>query len=178
MGLRLATFLLALAVASPAAAYEVAGGDLVGRLSLGPSVNTARLTAATRATPGAGLLIGAGLELGISDALGIYADLSENVSTGFIDSRLSAGLRARIRTGDAPLLPYGALALTTALGLPVTHGEAHWNLGVRGALGFEYFLTRTASFGLEVGLEPSLLIHPLPETEWSLEALLNLGWRF
>jgi hypothetical protein len=159
-------------------AYSIKGGELLVRPVLGASVNVSRFSAATRATPEGGLLVGVDLDYAIDENWGVTGGLRPVFAPDFVDAGLLVGGKYRVTQLQAPFIPYGALALTTAAGFPTRNGDLHFNLGLRPAFGIDYFVMRDLAVGLEVGWDASGLFWPAMALEVSSEALLGVTWRW
>ncbi|MBI1947012.1 MAG: hypothetical protein HYS27_15050 [Deltaproteobacteria bacterium] len=167
----------ALASATPAGAYTVKPGDLLLRPVAGASVNAMRFSAATRATPQGGMLLGVDFDWSFDGALAFTAALRPVVSPGYLDVNLGLGAKYRLVQLGAPFIPYGSAMLTSAVGGPFGHGDVHWNEGIKLAGGVDYFVVRNLAVGLEVAVEGSTLLNPVFTPEVSTELLAGVTFR-
>jgi hypothetical protein len=163
--------------ASSAGAYTVRGGDVVVKAVTGASVNVARLDVATKATPPAGLLLGADVDWSFDGAWSAVASLRPVFSPGFLDGNVGVGARYRVLSLDAPFIPFAVAQVTTALGGPVGFGDLHVNVGARLGGGVDYWVMRDLAVGVEISTECSALLVPLPHAEWTTDAAVGLTWR-
>ena len=164
-------------LATSASAYTVKPGDLLIKGVTGASVNVARFNVATKATPPAGLLLGADLDWSFDGNWSLAASVRPVLSPGFIDGNVGLGARYRVLQLDAPLIPWVLAQLVTAVGGPLGYGDLHVNLGARLGGGVDYFVMRNLAVGIEVATECSALLTPLPGAEPSTEVLLGVSWR-
>jgi hypothetical protein len=170
-----AAFLLALA--TPARAYTVKGGDVLVKGTGGASVNVARLDVATRATPPAGLSLGADVDWSFDGAWSLAVSLRPVLSPGFVDGNVGVGARYRLLQLDAPFIPFAVAQVTTAVGGPLGYGDVHVNVGARVGGGMDYWVMRDLAVGVEISTESSALLTPLLAPEWSTDALVGVTWR-
>ena len=159
-------------LATSASAYTVKPGDLLIK-----GVNVARFNVATKATPPAGLLLGADLDWSFDGNWSLAASVRPVLSPGFIDGNVGLGARYRVLQLDAPLIPWVLAQLVTAVGGPLGYGDLHVNLGARLGGGVDYFVMRNLAVGIEVATECSALLTPLLGAEASTEVLLGVSWR-
>jgi hypothetical protein len=160
-----------------AAAYTVKPGDLLIKGVSGASVNVARLNVATKATPPAGMVVGADLDWSFDGNWALMTSLRPVLSPGFIDGNVGVGARYRALQLDAPLIPWASAQLTAAVGGPLGYGDVHVNVGARVGGGVDYFVTRDLAVGVEVATDVSGLFVPLPALEASTEMLLGVTFR-
>jgi hypothetical protein len=165
------------AATAPAQAYTVRGGDVLVKGAGGVSVNVARLDVATKATPPAGLLLGADIDWSFDGNWSLAASIRPVLSSGFVDGNVGIGARYRLLQLDAPFVPFAVAQVTTAVGGPLGYGDVHWNVGARVGGGVDYWVMRDLAVGVEISTEGSGLLVPLPAVEWSTDALLALTWR-
>lgn len=165
------------AFSTTANAYTVKPGDLLLKGVAGASVNVARLNVATKATPPAGMVIGADLDWSFDGNWSLMASLRPTLSPGFVDGNLGVGARYRLLQLDAPLIPWASAQFITALGAPLGYGDAHVNLGARVGGGVDYFVMRDLAVGVEVASEGSALVAPLTGAEASTEVLIGVTFR-
>jgi hypothetical protein len=170
--------LLALAGATPAAAYTVEGGDVLVKGVVGASVNVARLDVATKATPPGGMLLGADIDWSFDGSWSLATSLRPVLSPGFVDGSVGVGARYRVLQLDAPFIPFAVAQVTTAVGGPLGYGDVHWNVGARVGGGVDYWVMRDLAVGVEISTEASALVVPLPAFEWSTDALVGVTWRW
>jgi hypothetical protein len=168
---------LVVLVASPAEAYTVRSGDVLVKGIAGASVNVARLDVATKATPPAGLLLGADVDWSFDGSWSLAASFRPVLSPGFVDGGVGVGARYRLLQLDAPFIPFAVAQVTTAVGGPLGYGDVHVNLGARVGGGVDYWVMRDLAVGVEISTEASGLLLPLPTAEWSTDALVGLTWR-
>ncbi len=164
--------------ASDAGAYTVTAGDVLIRGVTGASVNVARLEVATKATPPAGLLLGADIDWSFDGPWAATASVRPVFAPGFVDVGIGVGARYRFLQLEAPFIPWASATLTTAVGGPLGYGDVHFNLGARVGGGIDYFVMRDLAVGVEIGTEVSALLTPLPAPEWTTEALVGVTWRW
>lgn len=162
---------------APAAAYTVRPGDLLVRPVAGASVNVVRFAGATRATPQGGMLLGVDVDWSFDGALAFTGALRPVVSPGFLDMNLGLGAKYRLVQLGAPFLPYASAMLTSAVGGPFGYGDLHWNEGLRLAGGVDYFVMRDLAVGLEMGVEGTYMLSPMPGPEVSTELLAGVTFR-
>ncbi len=167
----------ALLLSSSASAYTVKPGDLLVKGIAGASVNVARLNVATKATPPAGMLIGADLDWSFDGNWSLMASVRPVLSPGFIDGNVGIGARYRLLQLDAPLIPWASAQLITAVGGPLGYGDLHVNVGARVGGGVDYFVTRDLAVGVEVNTEGSALLAPLVGAEASTDVLFGVTFR-
>ena len=144
----------------------------------GASVNVARLNVATKATPAAGMILGADLDWSFDGAWSLATSIRPVFSPGFVDVGVGIGAKYRVLQLEAPFIPFATAQVTSALGGPLGYGDTHFNLGLRLAGGVDYFVMRDLAVGVEIGTEASALLAPLPAAEWTTEALVGVTWRF
>ena len=173
-----ASALAALVVSSSASAYSVQGGDVMAKVVAGAAVNVVRLDVATRGTPPAAMIIGVDVDYSIDGPWNVTAQFHPGFSPGYITGDLGIGLKYRVVQLQAPIIPYGALLATGALGGPVSYGDAHVNAGLRLAGGVDYFVTRHLALGVEIAAQASELFTPLLQPEISTSFTAGLSWRF
>ncbi len=171
------TLALIFACAQSASAYTVRPGDMLIRGVTGASVNVARLNVATKATPPAGLVLGADFDYSIDGDWSFAASLRPVFSPGFVDANLGLGAKYRALFLEAPFIPFATAQLTTAIGGPLGYGDVHSNFGARVGGGVDYFVMRDLAVGLEIGTEVSLLATPLLAAEWTTDVILGVTWR-
>ena len=164
-------------LSTASSAYTVKPGDLLIKGVAGASVNVARLNVATKATPPAGMVLGADLDWSFDGNWSLMASLRPVLSPGFVDGNLGIGARYRVLQLDAPLIPWASAQLVTAVGSPLGYGDLHVNLGARLGGGVDYFVMRDLAVGVEVATEASALLTPLLGAEASTEFLLGVTWR-
>ncbi len=164
--------------ATDAAAYTVSAGDVLIRGVTGASVNVARLEVVTKATPPAGLLLGADIDWSFDGPWSAVASVRPVFSPGFVDVGVGVGARYRFLQLEAPFIPWASASLTSAVGGPLGYGDVHFNLGARVGGGVDYFVMRDLAVGVEIGTELSALLTPLPAPEWTTEALVGVTWRW
>ena len=170
-------FVVAFFGSTPASAYTVRPGDLLIKGVAGASVNVARLNVATKATPPAGMLLGADLDWSFDGNWSLMASLRPTLSPGFIDGNIGVGARYRLLQLDAPLIPWAGAQAITAIGGPLGYGDLHWNFGARVCGGVDYFVMRDLAVGVEVGTEVTALAAPLVAAEASTEVLIGVTFR-
>jgi len=163
---------------NPAAAYTVQTGDQMVKASLGVSSNFMRYEVVTKDTPANLLLTGVNYEYAFDGPWNAVGHFMPGFADGFIDFRLGAGAKYRLIQLDMPLIPYAQAELTTAFGVPTRYQELHFNLGMRTAVGVDYFVMRQLAVGIELGWELSGLLSPEIAPEMSAEGLFCLGWKF
>jgi hypothetical protein len=164
-------------LAGPAQAYTVKGGDVLVKGITGASVNVARLDVATKATPPAGLALGADIDWSFDGAWSLAVSLRPVLSPGFVDGSVGVGARYRMLQLDAPFIPFAVAQVTTAVGGPLGYGDVHVNVGARLGAGVDYWVMRDLAVGVEIGTEGSALLTPLLAPEWSTDALIGITWR-
>jgi len=163
--------------ASTGHAYTVRPGDLLVKGVTGAGVNVARLNVATKATPPAGMVLGADLDWSFDGEWSLVSSLRPTFSPGFVDANLGVGAKYRVLSLEAPFIPFAMAQVTTALGGPLGYGDAHVNVGARLGGGVDYFVMRDLAVGVEIGSELSLLATPLLAPEWTTEVLIGVTWR-
>jgi hypothetical protein len=173
-----ALFVVALAGAGPTAAYTIQTGDQMLKTSLGVSNNFMRYEVVTKDTPANLFVTGINYEYALDGPWNAVGHFMPGFADGFIDFRLGAGAKYRLIQLDMPLIPYAEAQLTSALGVPTRYQEQHFNLGMRTALGVDYFVMRQFAVGIELGWELSGLFSPEIAPEMSAEGLFCLGWKF
>ncbi len=164
-------------LSASASAYTVRPGDLLIKGVAGASVNVARLNVATKATPPAGMVLGADFDWSFDGNWSLMTSLRPVLSPGFVDGNLALGARYRVLQLDAPLIPWASAQLVTALGAPLGYGDLHVNVGARLGGGIDYFVMRDLAVGVEVATEASALLVPLLGAEASTEVLVGVTWR-
>lgn len=169
--------LLSAALSSSASAYTVKPGDLLIKGVAGASVNVARLNVATKATPPAGMVLGADLDWSFDGNWSLMTSLRPALSPGFVDVNGAVGARYRLLQLDAPLIPWASAQVVTAVGGPLGYGDVHVNVGARVGGGVDYFVTRDLAVGLEVNTEGTVLVAPLLAGEASTDVLLGVTFR-
>jgi len=167
-----------LSTSTDASAYSYDGGDFTLKVNAGAGVNFVHLDVATKRTPPAGMQLSLDADYAIQAPLHVVASLRPSYSGNFIDTGIGAGIAYRVVQLKAPFVPYVSGMVTTAVGVPFTHGDWHLNIGARVAAGVEYFVMRHLLVSLEVANEGSLLAFPLLYPEVTAEVLLGVGWRF
>ena len=165
-------------VASQTEAYTVQTGDQIIRSSMGLSSNFMRYEVVTKETPPNAFLTRVGYEYALDGPWNVVGHLTPGFADGFVDLRLGGGAKYRLIQLDMPLIPFAEAQVVTAFGLPTRYQELHFNLGVRGALGADYFVMRQLAIGFELGWEFSGLFAPEIAPEMSAEGLLSLAWKF
>lgn len=170
-------FVAAVLGSTSASAYTVRPGDLLLKAVAGGSVNVARLNVATKATPPAGMLLGADLDWSFDGNWSAMVSLRPTVSPGFVDGNIGVGARYRLLQLDAPLIPWAAAQVVTAVGGPLGYGDVHLNVGARLCGGVDYFVMRDLAVGVEVGTEATALLAPLVGAEASTEVLIGVTFR-
>jgi hypothetical protein len=163
--------------AAPAHAYTVKGGDVLVKGTTGASVNVARLDVATKATPPAGLSLGADVDWSFDGSWSLALSLRPVLSPGFVDGNVGLGARYRLLQLDAPFIPFAVAQVTTAVGGPMGYGDVHVNVGARVGGGVDYWVMRDLAVGVEIGTDASALLTPLVAPEWSTDALVGVTWR-
>ena len=164
-------------LSTSAAAYTVKPGDLLLKPVTGASINVARLNVATKATPPAGMVLGADLDWSFDGNWSLMTSLRPALSPGFVDVNLGVGARYRLLQLDAPLIPWASAQVVTAVGAPLGYGDAHVNVGARVGGGVDYFVMRDVAVGVEVGSEFTALVAPLLAGEASTEVLIGVTFR-
>ena len=159
------------------AAYTVEPGDILVRPVVGASVNVMRQSAATRATPQGGMVLGVDVDWSFDGALSLAGAFRPVLSPNYLDGNLGIGAKYRVVQLNAPFLPYGSLMATTALGGPLGAGDVHFNLGARLAGGIDYFVMKNLAVGLEMAAELSQLFGAVARPEASTEILAGVTWR-
>lgn len=165
------------AFSTTAGAYTVKPGDLLLKPVTGASINVARLNVATKATPPAGMVLGADLDWSFDGNWSLMASLRPTLSPGFVDGNLGVGARYRLLQLDAPLIPWASAQAVVAVGAPLGYGDAHVNVGARVGGGVDYFVMRDVAVGVEVQSELTALVAPLAAAEASTEVLLGVTFR-
>jgi len=165
-------------LSTEASAYTVGTGDMLIRPVAGASVNVLRFSAASRATPQGGMVLGVDFDYVFDDALAFTGAFRPVFSPNYVDGNVGAGIKYRVVQLGAPFIPYGSAMLTTALGGPFGAGDLHWNAGVRVAGGVDYWVMRNLAVGLEMAAEVSALFVPVATAEASTEILAGVTWRF
>ena len=172
-----ATFATVVGAAPAVHAYSVESGDMLLKPVVGASVNALRYTAATRATPPGGMLLGADFDWHVAGGLALTAQLRPVVSSNFIDGNLGVGVKYRVTQLGAPFIPYGSAVVVGAVGGPLGYGDIHTNAGLRIAGGVDYFILRDVAVGIEMAGEGTVLITPIAAPEASTDVLFGVTWR-
>ena len=166
-------------IAAPRAqAYSVEPGDLLLRPVMGASVNFLRYDVVTKETPKGGMILGLDFDYAIDGYWAVTGTVRPVFSPGFFDGDLGVGAKYRLLQTNAPFIPYASAMLVLAPGAPVRFGDLHLNLGVRAAVGVDYYVTRHIALGAEMAVSPTLLLTPALSPEISTEALWALTYRF
>lgn len=163
--------------ATSAHAYSVDAGDLILRPVFGPSINVARIGVATKESPPAGMLVGADVDFALDSHWSVTGLVHPVFSPDFLDLGFGGGGKFRLAGFVPPIIPYVSATTTLAIGIPFRPAEPHVNVGVRAAVGAEYFLLRRLAIGLEAALEGSVAFAPVVQPEMSSEVLIGLTWR-
>lgn len=164
--------------ASESSAYTFNGGDFSLKANAGAGVNLLRSDVATKRTPEAGMLFTLDADYALTGEFHLVGSLRPQASSNFLDSGIGLGVAYRAVRLNAPFVPYVSAMMTSALGLPFSHGDVHFNLGTRFAAGVDYFIMRQFYVGIEIAGEGSLMAFPLLMPEMTTEMLLGVGWRF
>lgn len=164
----------------PAAqAYSVDGGNLIVRPVVGASVNALRLEAATRKSPPGGMLLGVDLDFSVNGPINITAAVRPVVFVGYVDVQLGLGGKYRVTQLGTPFIPYASVMATVAGASQIRWvTQPHANVGLRAALGLDYFVMKNLALGVEVGTEASALLYPMLYPEVTVEALAGVSYRF
>ena len=169
---------LGLLLALPAGAYTLKTGDQMLRAFMGGSTNFMRYEVVTKDTPSGAFLTGLNYEYALDGPLNVVGSFAPGFADGFIDARVGGGGKYRFTELEMPLVPYGEAQVIMALGIPTRYQQEHINLGLRTALGVDYFVMRQLAVGLELGWEVTGLLTPELAAEMSAEGLFFLGWKF
>ena len=161
-----------------AQAYTVKTGDQMLRPFMGLSTNFLRYEVVTKDTPPSAFLAGLNYEYAVDGPWNAVGSFAPGFADGFMDFRLGGGAKYRLNQLEMPLVPYAEAQLITAVGVPLRYQQAHMNLGLRTALGLDYFVMRQLAVGFEFGWEVSGLFAPELAAEMSAEGLFFLGWKF
>ncbi len=174
------TFCMAIGLipATNADAYTLKTGDQMLRAFMGGSTNFMRYEVVTKDTPPSAFLTGLNYEYALDGPWNVVGSFAPGFADGFIDARIGGGGKYRFNELEMPLVPYGEAQLVMALGIPTRYQQEHINLGLRTAVGVDYFVMRQLAVGLELGWEASGLLTPEIAAEMSAEGLLFLGWKF
>jgi len=169
--------LCAAALAFPSYAYDFRPGNIFLRPFAGAEINVLRYQGPGTATPGAGLLLGFGMDYVVDFDWGASGDIHANISPDYFDLSLSFGGKYWFTQTRLPFVPYAAVYLPVSVLIP-TYAKSHWNIGLRPALGIQYFVMRNFAIGLEVGLTPSIMLSSVKSAfEISVDAAFMFSWR-
>lgn len=158
--------------------YEFYAGDVVFKPVAGATINVLRYDKVTRETPKGGMTLGLDVDYLFSDAWAVTAGIRPVFSSGFIELGILAGAKYRLTQTDAPFIPYASLSFVTATLFPVPKGAKHVNIGLRPAVGIDYFVLRNLTVGLELAVEPSVMLTSgATDIEMSIDALFGVAWR-
>lgn len=161
-----------------AGAYDFQPGDWFLKPIVGSKVNVVRYDRVTRQTPQAGMWLGLELDYMMDISWGPTGGLHILLAPGFVDAEAVLGVKYRFIETGAPYIPYAAISVSNSFLFPTAVGAFHWNVGLKPALGLDYFVMRNFAVGLEIGARPSLLIaSTMRKLEFSVEALLGITWR-
>ena len=164
--------------ATPASAYTVSAGDFLVKPVAGAAVNVLRFSAATRATPQGGMVLGVDVDYSFDGPINFTAAFRPVLSPSYVDGDVGVGVKYRVVQLGAPFIPYGSAMLTSDLGGPLGPGDLHFNVGARLAGGVDYFVMRTFAVGLEMSAEVNALFSPVVQPEATTEILAGVSWRF
>jgi len=176
--MRLVAASLLFLIGAPAAAYRVEAGDQMVHASAGGTFNFVRHRLVTRETPPSLLTVGLGYDYALTSSLSLLAELQPGLGDRYLGLPLAAGVRYRVPGLAAPLSPYATLAATATLGLPLGPPPLHVNVGVRAALGVEYFVSNAFAVGAEFALGSGPLLLPEFDLESRADLMLGCGYRF
>lgn len=176
---RLKTLFVMLFFAMQATGYEFAERDFSIQGFLGPSLNFIRYDVVTKETPYSGFLVGIGMDWVWREQVSLIGMFRPVFADGALDVGVGFGAKYRAVGFDIPLFPYASGMVTGSFLFPLKVAARHTNLGLRSALGLDYFLAERFFVSLEVALEPSLAwIGDKTKLEMTLEPLLAVSWRF
>lgn len=162
-----------------AASYEYATGKMFVRGVVGATVNVYRYDAiALETTPGAGLLLGVEGEYVIANPWSVSASFRPGFAPGFIDMGFGVGGKYRWNDLGVPLSVSLGVELTPAILVPLSRASSHFNLGVRTAVGVDYFVMNDLVLGAQVAFEPGVLLtERFRSFEASLEVLFGATYK-
>ncbi|MBH1988964.1 MAG: hypothetical protein I8H75_05210 [Myxococcaceae bacterium] len=157
--------------------YEYKPGDWLLHAVLGRSVTFVRDDATTI---GQNILAGLEGEYMLSPRWSVTAAIRPTFGESAVLFGLGVGGKYRWIHAQTPLVPFAAFALTPSFYIPTVDGfKGHFNLGFRPSGGFEYFVSRDLSLGLEAALTPSFVFggNTRNTLEASIEVLAGATWR-
>ncbi|MEM7495224.1 MAG: hypothetical protein AAF471_03625 [Myxococcota bacterium] len=171
--------LLIVLVGQSAQAYSFAAGDWLLRPIAGWSVNVVRGQTEGSESPSSGMLLGVDAEYAVDRYFGVTMGVHPNFASGFIDTALLGGVKYRFAYWEMPFVPYVETGVTLAFLAPLTaEHELHTNLGVRPAIGFDYFVLHDLAIGFAVAVEPSVAFaQTANQFELAVELALGIAWR-
>jgi len=171
----------ALLFSSVSYAYELNPEDWLLHIGVGPSVNLVREEATSKKSPGAGLLFSADLEYMLDDSWSALAGVRPMLTPGFVDMGFSVGAKYRWTKEVLPFIPFASVSVTPAILLPLSSpGTTHFNVGLRPTVGCDYFVMRNLAVGVELALEPSLILISGADSwfEFTVDFLFGATWKF
>ncbi len=177
---RIAIFVALCGLSLPSFAYQLQATEWLVKPTMGGRINVVTAERNTpQASPGGGFLIGADLEYMVDKSTSAILEFHPFFASGFIEVGFGVGAKYRFDGNDIPLIPYGAATVTFGWLLPTMAGPStHFNMGLRPAIGLDYFVTRDMAIGLEFGCQPTLvLISGTASFDLSLDVLLGMTWR-
>lgn len=129
---------------------------------------------------GNNILLGVEVEYMLSSNLSVTGALRPLFAKQAVVLGFGAGAKYRFFSREMPLVPFVSLGLTPSVYISTSsYGSSHFNLGLRPTGGFEYFVSRDLSLGLEAVLNPSFVMggNTSNVMESSVEVLLGATWR-
>lgn len=164
-------------LALPVSAYEYKPGEWLLRGILGKAVyfvqdNTTDI--------GDNILTGVELEYMLGSKFSITGGIRPLLAVGSVSLGFGAGAKYRFVNKEVPLIPFVSLAVTPSVYIPTnSYGSSHFNFGFRPTAGFEYFVARDLSLGIEAALNPSFVMGGGTRNtmEASFEVLAGATWR-
>jgi hypothetical protein len=166
-------FLLAL----PLSAYQYKPGEWLLRGVLGEAVYFAKDPASNI---GHNIMAGVELEYMLGSKFSVTGAFRPLFAEGSLSLGFGAGAKYRFVNKEVPLIPFVSLQLTPSIYVPtVGYAKSHFNLGFRPTAGFEYFIARDLSLGIEAALNPSFVMGGGTGNamEASFEVLAGATWR-
>ncbi|MEI6805213.1 MAG: hypothetical protein WCK49_01735 [Myxococcaceae bacterium] len=162
--------LLLCLLALPLSAYEYKSGEWLLRAVLGKAVYFVQ---ADKTVIGDNILTGVELEYMLDPKFSLTGAVRPLFAVGSVNLGFGAGAKYRFVNKEVPLIPFVSLALTPSVYIPtVGEGSSYFNLGIRPTAGFEYFVARDLSLGIEVALNPNFI-----KRDTSFEVLAGATWR-
>jgi hypothetical protein len=162
-------------LALPVSAYEYKPGEWLLRGVLGKAVYFAQ---DLMTNVGDNILTGVEFEYMLSPKFSITGAARPLFAVGSVSLGFGAGAKYRFVNKEVPLIPFVSLALTPSVYIPTNSGRPHFNCGFRPTAGFEYFVARDLSLGIEAALNPNFVMGGgASGMEASFEVLAGATWR-